>query len=188
MQKSPQRGFTLIEMVVSVALFAIVMTICVDVLLSLVNANRKAQALQSVMNNLDIALDGMVRPIREGSNFHCGAGLNTSPQDCTAGSNSFAFEPFGNADSDPPWVFSYAPDSNGVGRIYKSEDGGAPIAVTAPEVSIDDMEFFVVGTTPGDTTQPKVIIVIKGSAGVPGSTSRTTFHIQATAVQRVLDL
>jgi type II secretory pathway pseudopilin PulG len=179
-------------MVVSVALFAIVMTICVDVLLSLVNANRKAQALQSVMNNLNITLDGMVRPMRQGNNFHCGAGLNTTVQDCPLGDTSFAFEPFGNKPTDPPWVYSFAQDSNGIGRIYKSENGQLAVPITAPEVSIDEVEFYVVGAnnaTAGNLyVQPKVIIVIKGSAGAPGTRARTTFHIQATAVQRVLDL
>jgi prepilin-type N-terminal cleavage/methylation domain-containing protein len=183
-----EKGFTLIEMVVSVALFAVVMTICVDVLLSLINANRKAQALQSVMNNLNIALDGMVRNIREGSDFHCGSGPTGSPQDCAAGATTFAFEPYGNTNSDPSWVLSFAQDASGVGRIYKSVGGQSPIAITAPEVSVDEMDFYVVGTTQGDTTQPKVIIVIKGSAGVAGTSARTTFHIQATAVQRSLDL
>ncbi len=183
-----ERGFTLIEMAVSVALFAIVMVICVDVLLALVNANRKAQALQSVMNNLNIALDGMVRSIREGSNFHCGAGLDTVAQDCVAGDTHFAFQPYGNTYTDIPWTYTYAEDGNDVGRIYKSEEGQSPIAITAPEVSIDEMTFYVVGTTRGDTIQPKVLIVIKGSAGAVGTKTRTTFHIQATAVQRVLDL
>ena len=41
-------GFTLVEMIVAVALFAVVMLISVAALLSLVDANRKAQALQSV--------------------------------------------------------------------------------------------------------------------------------------------
>ena len=44
-----QDGFTLIEMLVSIALFAIVMVVCVGALLSLVTANKKAQALESVM-------------------------------------------------------------------------------------------------------------------------------------------
>ena len=176
------------EMMVSVALFAIVMMVCVEVLLSLVTANRKAQALQSVMNNLNITLDGMVRPIREGSNFHCGGGLNTSVQDCPAGNTSFAFEPFGNTPANQPWVYSFSVDGSGVGRIYKSVNGQAPIAITAPEVNIEDMEFYVVGTARGDQTQPKVIIVIKGTAGTAGSKAATTFHIQATSVQRVLDL
>ena len=186
--RKSEKGFTLVEMVVAVALFAVVMTICVDVLLSLVNANRKAQALQSVMNNLNIALDGMVRNIREGNDFHCGAGSTVSPQDCPLGDTLFAFEPYGNVNTDSPWVLSFAQDSNGVGRIYKSVNGQSPIAITAPEVSIDEMNFYVVGTTQGDATQPKVIIVIKGSAGVAGTSARTTFHIQATAVQRALDL
>lgn len=188
MHRTKEKGFTLVEMVVSVALFAVVMTICVDVLLSLVAANRKAQALQSVMNNLNIALDGMVRNIREGTDFHCGSGTTNTPQDCPVGDTLFAFEPYGNTSSNSPWVLSFTQDSNGVGRIYKSVNGQSPIAITAPEVSIDEMQFYVIGTTRGDTTQPKVIIVIKGSAGVAGTSARTTFHIQATAVQRALDL
>ncbi|OGG53486.1 hypothetical protein A3H16_01795 [Candidatus Kaiserbacteria bacterium RIFCSPLOWO2_12_FULL_53_8] len=191
-------GFTLVEMIVAVGLFAVVMLVCVGALLSLVNANRKAQALQSVMNNLNIALDGMVRSVRQGSSYDgsqdCISNNTTGPNDCTGGSSVFAFQPYGDT-SQPRWIYSFTQDANGIGRIYKSVSG--TIAglgpITAPEVSIDDMKFYVVGTTrptPGspDFVQPKVVIVIKGSAGVAGSPARTTFHIQATAVQRVLDL
>ena len=54
-------------MIVSVALFAIVMLVCVSTLLALTAANRKVHALQSVMDNLNVTLDGMVRDIRMGS-------------------------------------------------------------------------------------------------------------------------
>lgn len=181
-------------MLVAIGLFAIVMTVCVDVLLALVNANRKAQALELVMDNLNIALDGMVRAIREGDYYHCGNPdfINTlSPEDCSSTTDSpanhyvLAFEPYGQTASGQPWVYSYDPSTK---AIYRSENGGAPLAITGQGVTIDDMEFYVIGSTPGDTVQPKVMIVIKGSAGVPGSSSLTTFHIQATAVQRVLDL
>src|SRR3989338_1985894 len=80
--RNTARGFTLVEMIVSVALFATVMLVSVGALLSLMGANRKAQALQSVMNNLNVALDGMVRSIRMGSNYHCGAGTFSATQDC----------------------------------------------------------------------------------------------------------
>ena len=63
-------GFTLIEMLVSIALFAIVMVVCVGALLSLVGANKKAEALESAMNNLNISLDDMVRNAREGTGFN----------------------------------------------------------------------------------------------------------------------
>lgn len=188
-----EAGFTLVEMIVAVALFAIVMLVCVGALLALVNANRKAQALQSVMNNLNIALDGMVRSVRMGSTYHCGIGgafAPLSPTDCGSGDSAFAFEPYGNLSSDPPWVYVFDRTGSycGEARLCKSLDGGVNfIAISAPEVSIDDLQFYVVGTTAGDTTQPKVVIVIKGTAGLKQS-NRTTFHIEATAVQRVLDL
>ena len=188
------RGFTLVEMIVSVALFSVVMLVSVSALLALVNANRKAQALQSVMNNLNIALDGMVRSARMGVNYHgaggdslCGGFDFPTPHDCVNGGAMLAFQPYGKTEADPRWIYIYDPVTH---RLEKSTDGtvGSAVPITAPEVTIDDLKFYVVGTTRGDPIQPKILIVIKGSAGVTGSTARTTFHIQATSVQRVLDL
>ncbi len=184
-----KRGFSLIEMMVAVALFSIVMIVSSTALLALVDASRKAQALQSVMNNLNTALDGMVRAMRMGATFHCGnIGDRTTPRDCVAGDTLIAFEPFGG-DADvagDQWIYWY--DSTAK-RLYKSEDGGTNgYALTAPEIQIDDMKVYVVGTTVGDTIQPKVVLSVRGTAGVEKVKTRTTFNIQATAVQRVLDI
>jgi prepilin-type N-terminal cleavage/methylation domain-containing protein len=191
-RKTSTRGFTLVEMIVAVGLFAVVMMVSVSALLALVNANRKAQALQSVMNNLNVAIDGMVRSIRMGSQYHCGAsGVYTATADCSSGDTLFAFEPFhSGADAVPPWVYWFAEDQNGVGRLYKSEDGTLTggVAMTAPEVSVDSVRFYVIGSSRGDSVQPKVLIIIKGTAGNTKITTQSTFHIQATAVQRILDL
>ncbi len=183
-----QRGFTLIEMIVAVALFATVMLVATGALLSLVGASRKAQALESVMNNLNVALDGMVRSVRMGSTYHCGAGTYSAAQDCVNGDITFAFEPFGGNSNDPTdqWVYAYDATTK---RLYKSVDNGVHLfAVTAPSVRIDSLKFYTIGTLRGDTTQPKVVIEIKGTAGAFNSRTETTFSIQATAVQRVLDL
>ena len=196
--RNTRRGFTLVEMIVAVALFAMVMTVSVGALLSLTSANRKAQALQSVMNNLNVAIDGMVRSIRMGTNYHCGGGTFTLVEDCPTGTTGddivFAFEPFGGDidSSADQWIYRY--DSTGAycgkNRICKSETGdlNTPFAVTAPEVTIDSMKFYVVGTERGDTTQPKVVITLSGTAGATNVKTTTSFSLQATAVQRVLDL
>lgn len=192
-QKSGERGFTLVEMIVAVGLFAVVMIISISTLLSLINANRKAQALQSVMNNLNVTLDGMVRAMRQGSNFRCGS-VNFANPNCTsiAGTVIF-FERYGGnpAVTTDDWAYAFDTDGSkcGAGRFCKSVDGGTSyLALTAPEVTIDSVSMYVVGATPRDNLQPKALIVVKGSAGLPRLDVRTTFHIQATAVQRVLDI
>ncbi|MBP9669258.1 MAG: type II secretion system protein [Candidatus Pacebacteria bacterium] len=182
-----KRGFSLVEMMVSVALFAVVMLVSTGALLALIDATRKAQALQSVMGNLNTALDGMVRSLRMGSSYMCGGvGIGTNP--CESGSTYMSFTPFG-ADPDSlgsRWVYSYDAVN---GRILKSEDGGTNyFSLTAPEVHIDSFSFYVIGTTVGDSTQPKVVITVKGTAGGEKVKTRTTFSIQATATQRLLDL
>ncbi len=199
MQNGRQRGFTLIEMIVAVALFALVMLVAVGALLALTGANRKAQALQSVMNNLNIAIDGMVRNARMGSNYHCGAGSyvgDGSSDDCTVNpGTAFSFEPYGSTSLDTPWMYQFVCPSGlpggtcaSGGYIARSEDGTNWVALTAPEVAITSLQFYVVGTLPGDAFQPKVLIVIQGTAGAGSQKTQSTFHIEATAVQRELDL
>ncbi|OGG74558.1 hypothetical protein A3A37_00700 [Candidatus Kaiserbacteria bacterium RIFCSPLOWO2_01_FULL_52_36] len=193
MNMNMKRGFTLVEMIVAVGLFAVVMLVSVGALLSLSGANRKAQALQSVMNNLNIALDGTVRSIRMGSNYHCGSGNLMLTQDCQNGDTVLALESFGGSPSNPSdqWIYRFDTDGTycGRNRICKSETGGTPyFAITSPDITIDSMKFYVVGTTRRDTTQPKVVLTIKGTAGAAKIQTRTTFSIQATAVQRLLDL
>jgi len=187
-----QKGFSLVELLVAVALFSVVMVVSVGALLSLVHANRKAQALQSVISNLNVALDGMGRSMRMGSTYHCGGvGSYTSPRDCENGDTFLAFESFGGDPSDQTdqWIYEF--DQN-AGRIAKSEDGGTnSYYITAPEVVIEDMKFYVIGANeaPGlDPAQPRVVMVIKGTAGGTEAKTATTFYIQATASQRALDL
>jgi len=194
MRRASTSGFTLVEMIVAVALFSIVMLVCVGALLALVGANRKVHALQSVMNNLNVSLDGMVRSIRMGSTFDgSGAcsGNSGGPKDCTSGGTQFSFEPYGNSSTDQPWVYRLNSVTH---QLERSINGQPFVAITSSEITIDSLSFYVIGSsrgcsvTPCDLTQPKVVIVLKGTAPVLNSAAKSTFHIQVTAVQRLLDL
>lgn len=187
-----QGGFTLIEMLVSVGLFSVVMVVSVGALLSLTAANKKAQALQSVMNNLNIAVDGMARSARMGTVYHCGIAGAVAPLsavDCAGGDTAFAFLPYGSSAVDDPVIYSYDAVAK---RINRTDQNGVTLPITAPEVEISELRFYVVGgdnSIPGNEyVQPKAVIVIKGNAGNTALKSYTTFHVQATAVQRQLDI
>jgi prepilin-type N-terminal cleavage/methylation domain-containing protein len=183
-----EKGFSLVEMMVSVSLFAIIMLVAVGALLALVDANRKARTLESVMNNLNISLDSMVRAIRMGTHYNCNGSAIPNPAtgaDCANGDDLFSFAPYGSDATRQNERSVYFIQN---GRIYRSLNGGTnSIPITAPEISVDELTFYVIGTLPGDITQPKVVVVVKGSAGNDEKTS-TTFYIQATAVQRSLDI
>jgi prepilin-type N-terminal cleavage/methylation domain-containing protein len=195
------RGFTLIEMLVSVAIFTVVMAVSTIALLSMVDASKKAHALQSVMFNLNVAVDGMVRSIRMGSDYRLTAGG-------TSGS-SFEFCPFGRPNcftsghADEPykiryyWVNNIA-DANHqrIMKVYKPAGFGSSVTlpITASEVKITSLTFYLTGTTgTGDNTtptnyQPRVMMIIRGTAGDQKVKTTTNFDIQASATQRLIDI
>lgn len=193
-KRSTQRGFTLIELMVAVAVFSVVMLIAVGSLLTLVDANRKAHAIKSVMNNLNFALESMVRNARVGTSYHCDTDTSPNPNiatptDCASGGVLFAFET-SNGDSDDPadqQVYRFVND-DGDGRIERSDDSGATfVRVTSPEVRIESMTFYVVGASKADRLQPQMIVTVRGFAGVTEKL-RTEFSLQAVSSQRVFDL
>jgi len=79
--KSKTSGFTLIEMIVSLAVFSVVVTISVGALLMLVASNRQLQDEQAVLANLSFVVDSMTREIRTGTNYYCDSqnALNAGP-------------------------------------------------------------------------------------------------------------
>jgi prepilin-type N-terminal cleavage/methylation domain-containing protein len=77
------RGFTLVEMIVSLAIFAVVAVIAIGALLKVIDANKKAQSITSSVTNLNFALESMSREFRTGKYFTCGnadnpTGVNSS--------------------------------------------------------------------------------------------------------------
>ncbi|MEX0917160.1 MAG: type II secretion system protein [Candidatus Paceibacterota bacterium] len=172
-----ERGFTLIEIIVAVGVFSIVVLVAIGSLLSLVDTNKKAQALKSVMNNLNFALENMSRNIRTGTEYDCGSvGGDT---DCANGDTRLTFLSSENE------TITYR--LNGT-QIERKVGGDPFLAITASEVEIDAFAFYVTGT--GESSgelQPRVTMTIGGSAGKTDRI-RTEFKLQATVSQRLLDL
>ncbi|MEI7463152.1 MAG: type II secretion system protein [Candidatus Taylorbacteria bacterium] len=90
--KKYSRAFTLIEMIVSLAVFSIVAVVALGALMKIISANRKAQTLQSAMTNMNFVLESMSREMRVGSRYVCvngefsGSSLsNLNADACSAG-------------------------------------------------------------------------------------------------------
>jgi prepilin-type N-terminal cleavage/methylation domain-containing protein len=191
-----QRGFTLIEMLVSTAIFTVVMVIALGALLAMSESDRKAQTLKSVINNLNFSLDSITRTVRTGAGYHCGT---PSGGDCTAVPGTyFAFtDANGN---------SVAYCLNGTAIMREVVPGGGALdsscaaagfaAVTAPEVVISSLAFYLKGSTPGDGFEPKLTILLSGyvqfKGGAVGNCAANTgastcFNLQSSVTQRIYD-
>ena len=77
------RGFTLIEMMVSLMIFSVVAVVALGAVIKIVSTNQKAQTLESAITNMNFALDSMSRDLRVGSSYVCG----TTPAFPMAGNN-----------------------------------------------------------------------------------------------------
>lgn len=64
---SDRTGFTLMEMIVAVALFLIVITICIGIFVSSLRANRKFVRMQKVQNDIRYIIDIISKEIRLGT-------------------------------------------------------------------------------------------------------------------------
>ncbi len=197
-------GFSLIEVLVALSIFAIVVTMAVGSLLVLIDANSKSQNTQQSINNVSFAVDAMVRDIRTGYFYYCGNNLPDSSgsmftssdpdvlrNDCTAGANGFVFTETGGsltaAMSNRRIGFRHYVNG-GRGEIQRRLANASWQPVTAPEVDIETLEFVVTGTDAGtNNVSPVVTIFIEGSVGdFDNVTSR--FQLQTTVTQQSLDL
>jgi len=183
--RNKKAGFTLVELMVSVTVFVVVMVISMGSILSIFDANKKSQTLRTVMDNLNFTMEAMTRTIRFGTNYHCdvttGDITTPAPQDCSLGASSMIVKA-----SDGKKV---AYKLNG-GRIARSINGLSDYYITSSDVTITDLKFRVIGSTPysvgSDLYQPQVIITISGFAGLK-PTTKSSFSLETTVSQRMFD-
>lgn len=177
LNQSNTKGFTLIEMMISVAIFTVVMIYGVGSLLSSNQNYRQTENLRKAIDNLSFTMEDMARTLRVGTNYVCGGtfvspgGANPFPDvlgtddigeigfggshSCPYGGGSVMFE---SAEGDPDplatddqygYLILYNDDQ---AKLYKTTDGGEHWLIsTPPSVILDPLAsgFYVTGA---DTT------------------------------------
>jgi prepilin-type N-terminal cleavage/methylation domain-containing protein len=180
-----KRGFTLVEMIVSIGLFTIVLFIATNAFLTIVNADRKSRSVRVATDNLNLTLEDMSRRIKTGSMYFCGtasAGVN----DCALGGTTFSF----TGQDGLRAIYSFNTTEH---SIHREISGGASMRVTSPEITITGLKFIVQGSALGpsaggsDYNQPYVVILVDGKLSAGPSASNTTFKIQTAVTQRAYD-
>lgn len=192
-----KRGFTLIEMMVAVGLFAVIMTISVGTLIGVFNTNRKSQSIKAAMDNLSLAIESMSREMRFGYRYSCNGvpivGTPPTPTDCANAASPGTSVDF-TYQSGQTIGYRWNQANQSIERW--TEQSNTFIPITSPDIKITGMKFFVVGSCPknpsgsctADSLQPKVLILVSGIAGDANKPdTQTSFTIQTQVTQRKLD-
>jgi len=243
--QSFQAGFSLIELLVSMTIFIVVLTIASGALLTLVDGNVKTQNHKLAMSNLAFVLESMTREIRTGTNWWCGEITsgehirgntnntndshyfpkdNTGYRDCDDSTANLSKEHFlsivesgssltgkngtGNCDSNKGsnrvTYYLKTDSTSNRGQIYRllgncagaGGVAGEAVPITPDSINITSMKFIVEGTqdyggASTDQVQPTATIKITGNTADPGAPVDqldTSFEIQTTVTQRLLDV
>ena len=173
-----QNGFTLIEMMVSLAVFMVVMTITLSAFLNIADIQKKTEAFRKVNDNLNHSMEMIMREIREGKDYCNGTTCNET---------SFTFTSRAEGT-----LVTYSLNQGGkyiercVSAICGNEDGQR---LTSDDVDITSLYFTVSGEksyASDDRQQPRVTISISGESGVKNKL-KSSLNLQATVSQRKID-
>lgn len=174
------RGFTLVEMIVSIGLFTIVLFIVSSAFLAILNADRKSRSTRIAMDSLNLSLEDMARRIKTGSAYYCeGTVASTGTNDCSGGGEtSIAF-----TEQDGVTRTAYRLEGTTIKRQVGT--GGIELPIVSSEITINKLLFIVNGSDVTDSLQPYVTILIDGTT--KGKVF-SNFKIQTTVTQRSYDI
>jgi prepilin-type N-terminal cleavage/methylation domain-containing protein len=201
-----KKGFTLIEMLVTVGLFAIIITIAVGGFVNAERTQRQVSSLISAQSNVSLALEQMSREIRTGYLFCHDPGVSTylsrcfdnaqNPSDpvgttCTAASSSGP----GSLIWTCPSLDFY--DANGNEINYSWNDGALteninsstqPQAITGNAVSVKYLKFQLFGQTEGDHWPPRITISLGiAASSTDPAVANDVFNLETTVSARTID-
>ncbi len=208
-----KKGFTLVELLITVGLFVIIITIAVGGFTNAVRTERQVSLLISAQSNVSLVLEQMSREIRTGYLFchaanppvtdwgvgtprgnaagnalpDCGCVISTS----TAPAGMWTCSGLDFYDADLNHVL-YETTSTGplAGALIESSTqltNGA-LSITGGDITVKYLKFYLYGQVEDDHTPPRVTIVIgvAPSSTDPGVAS-DTIYLQTTVSSRIID-
>lgn len=193
-----QKGFTLVELLVSLSLFIIIVIALVGSLYTVNDASRKVQAMRTVMDNLNFAVESMSRTIR--TSEHLSVTCTTGVINCWIGGSTegYMISMDSTLGAEEFVEYKWERAGSGQGAILKRttplDADGNPVgfpsawqAITSPEIDVEKAAFYIKGALPNDSERAAVVVKLEGVATVKGATT-IPFAVQTYLSQRTPEL
>ncbi len=158
---------------VSVSIFIIVAFISSTVFITVNEANKRAQAIRLIVDNLNFTLDGITYRLAEGVNYESSTGDPERPQ------ISFDYLPPGSG-AEEKIIYELDYRANGDKSIFLTGDGFDHTDLLSPEISLGENSSFEILNPTG--VRPYVLISLQGKAKV--GRSETKLNLQTAVTGR----
>lgn len=184
----PQRGFTLIEILVVVAIFSIIIGIFSGLLGSAIRAQRQNLAVQEVLNQSSYAVEYMSRALRmakkddielNGTTKDCLAGSKVNYATTTTGQGGIEFRNYNNVCQE-----FYLEDN----KLWENKNATTSLTSSKLQVKAFNINLAGVSQPPGDTNQPRVTISLEIENPSAAPEASPKIRIQSSVSQRDLDI
>lgn len=183
MMKKNKNGFTLVEIIVALAIFSIIIGITSGVFLSGIQAQRKTLASQDLLDQTNYALEYMSRALRMARKELSAPGClsqNGLNYEITRGGKGLKFINYQGVCQEFFW------DIN-TNRLKESK-GGFEEFLTSADFEIKSFNIKLAGESESDTDQPRVTLFLKIKGKGQKPEEQPEIKIQTTISQRSLDI
>lgn len=199
-KRSLQNGFTLVEMIISLAIFTVVAVVAVGALLKVMDANRKSISLKTTINNLNFALESMSREMRVGRDYDLDNDNGVIKNDyftdksnkITSGKWTIAFRS-SNISTDSVGkkcnlIFAYRYDESEE-KLFKAQQPNCDSDINSDdfqELTSEDIKITstIIEVSNEPNEQPYVFIWLQGESGVKVK-DKVDFSVQTRVSQRI---
>lgn len=189
-----KNGFTLMELVVTIAVFSILMLGAVDVIMSVFRAQTKAIALKDVLDNARFSLELMTREIRTGSNMEY---TNSPPPNCPR--NGLQFISYNQGSAQRRFYYWEDTDVDSVRdalmrvAMPTASDVDCSLVVpqqlTSEEIIVEQWAVRLLGNAVGSNDgQPRITLGVIMRSRNPRFSQEASIDLQTTVTQRLRDL
>lgn len=189
-----KKGFTLIEMLVAAAIFAVIIAAIAGLFISGIRSQRKVLAIQEVLNQISYVVEYMSRALRMaqkelfvspclsqyGTNYEI-----TTSRDLGATTYSGPGLKFLNYLGDCQEFF-WDTDDNQLKEIKTAYT--EPIPLTSTDLQVNSFRVNLFGEDQTDDLQPRITIFLEILGREIAGVGQTKFQIQTSISQRSLDI
>jgi len=162
-----KKGFTLVEVLVSVSLFIMAIIAISQVYISVVRSERLAYALLNSENNIRNTLESMARSFRLGKDF-----------ELTGNGRQICFEYF----LDGGWqrvCYRLSQPGSTLQKFYKD---GSFVSILDPQLTVSHLQFYIKGRD--SNSQASIIVVMEVYTMIKNK--KYSFNLQTAVTPRYL--